>query len=164
MPEKKGAKKIVAVAGTLPYYKDVALCVATIDESNQVTAKKKNQQLFTIDRNIFPEITQEEFTNQILNNKNTDKVKIIMFGAERCSHCRIVHPLLKKAVSEKFNNQFETYYLDVDKNQEITTRLHILGTPVVSAYRSGKELNQFRGELGFNGICEFLNTFLTAEI
>ncbi|MDV7758518.1 aryl-sulfate sulfotransferase [Liquorilactobacillus mali] len=160
---KKGAQKIISVAGTLPYYKDVALCVATIDESKRINTKKKKQQLFEIDRNIFPEITQEEFTNRILSNKNTNKIKIVMFGAERCSHCRIVHPLLKKAVSEKFNNQFEAYYLDVDKNQDIIATLHIFGTPVVTAYKDGREIDQFRGELDFQGICEFLNNCL-AEI
>ncbi|MCF6166012.1 aryl-sulfate sulfotransferase [Furfurilactobacillus rossiae] len=159
---KKGAKTVVDVDGTLPYYPDVALCVATIDESNEMQAKKKTVHLFDVDRKVFEEINQDGFNSEVLNGKS-DKPQLVMFGAERCPHCKKVHPLLEKAFKEDFPGEFKVYYTNVDKNPSLTESMRITGTPVVAVFQNGKEIERFRGELDYDGICDFLDEALTAK-
>lgn len=160
---QKGAKKVVSVAGTLPYYPDVALCVATLDETNEVQALKKQRHLFTLDRKTFSELDQTSFAQQI-QAATTDQLQIVMFGAERCAHCKVVHPLLKRALTTEFAADFTSYYVDVDANPELVVTLGILGTPVVIVFSAGSELTRFRGELDYAGIRAFLSdTLVKAE-
>ncbi|CUS26820.1 thioredoxin [Paucilactobacillus oligofermentans DSM 15707 = LMG 22743] len=159
---KKGAKKVIKVAGTLPYYKDVALCVATDDETKSLTSKKNNLHLFDIDRKTFIEIGELQFKTSILNN-NSSQFKLVLFGAERCVHCKMLHPLLTRAIQTKFSKHFDSYYINVDENQFLTESLSVLGTPVVIIFKNGIEISRFRGELDFSDICIFLDDTLAIK-
>ena len=44
-----GAKKVIDVEGTLPYYQDVALCVATDDEEDL----SQREKVFEVDTQVF---------------------------------------------------------------------------------------------------------------
>jgi len=87
---KFGAKSVVKVEGTIPYSVSAALCVAKIDESKKVNKEK----LFTVNRNLFEEVIEEK--------KNIEKLELILFGAERCKHCKALHPIIEKVLERKF--------------------------------------------------------------
>ncbi|MBO8441205.1 MAG: aryl-sulfate sulfotransferase [Firmicutes bacterium] len=152
---KFGSKKVIDVEGTLPYYKSAALCVASIDESDVKQAQKKNLHLFDVNRDVFKEINSQEFNDEIING-NSNKAQLVMFGAERCTHCKKVHPLLEKALKEEFPDEFNAYYINVDKNGDLVKTMNILGTPVVAVFRNNREVKRFQGEMDYDGICDFL--------
>lgn len=108
-----GAKKVVDVEGTLPYYEDVALCVATDDEKN-VTKREK---IFEVDTDFFKPVTMSGWNGEVLRVK--DKPVLVLFGAERCIHCKALHPVLEEALKEEFEGRYEVRYVDVDANQEL---------------------------------------------
>ncbi|MGY3751052.1 aryl-sulfate sulfotransferase [Vagococcus acidifermentans] len=150
---KFGAKTVIDVEGTLPYYADVALCVATDDEEDVVNKEK----IFDVNRDFFVPITEETFAEQVLNQ---EKPVLVLFGAERCQHCKALHPVLEEALQEEFNGEFLIRYVDVDIEQKIAERHKIAGIPVVVIYKQGKELQRFSGERDYDDICDFLDDAL----
>lgn len=147
-----GAKKVIDVEGTLPYYPDVALCVATDDEEDM----SKREKVFSVDTELFEPVTgMSEWNDKVL--KITEKPVLVLFGAERCVHCKALHPILEEALQEEFANSFIIRYVDVDANKDIVTACHVQGIPVVAVYRNGEEMQRFNGEHDYDDICDFLD-------
>ena len=95
-----GAKTFVNVEGTLPYYQDVALCVATDDEEDL----SKREKIFQVDTDVFkPVNSMSDWNDMVL--KQDDKPVLILFGAERCVHCKSTSSgPLRKPLNEEFND------------------------------------------------------------
>lgn len=148
-----GAKKIIDIEGTLPYYEDVALCVATDDEEAIVHKEK----IFSVDTDLFKPVTSlTDWNDKVLNVY--DKPVLVLFGAERCVHCKALHPVLEEAIQEEFNGSFEIRYVDVDTNANIVKACHISGIPVVAIYKNGVEIARFNGEHDYDDVCDFLDS------
>lgn len=156
---QKGTAKVVDVEGTLPYYASVALCVAEVDETDELQAAKKNLHLFDVNEDVFKELDKIKFNEFVMNPKNT-KPTLVMFGAERCTHCKAVHPLLEQAFQEEYEGKFDVYYVNVDRTPELVQPMRISGTPVVAVFKSGKEVSRFRGEIDYDGLLDFLDAAL----
>ena len=73
-----GAKKIIDIPGTLPYYQDVALCVATDDEED-VTKREK---VFQVDTSFFKPVTISTWNDEVLKVK--DKPVLCLLYTSRC--------------------------------------------------------------------------------
>ena len=112
----------------MPYSESGALCVAKIDETDKLRNREK---LFKVNRDLFIEVSEEE----ILKN---DKLELVLFGAERCSHCKKLYPVIEKLIQSDFRNRIEAKYIDVDKNPNLTQEKGIRGIPtvIVSQLRS----------------------------
>ena len=104
---------MIDIPGTLPYYQDVALCVATDDEED-VTKREK---VFQVDTSFFKPVTISTWNDEVLKVK--DKPVLVLFGAERCTHCKALHPVLEEALKEEYEGQYEIRYVDVDANQDL---------------------------------------------
>ena len=37
---------------------------------------------------------------------------LVLFGAERCTHCKALQPVLEEALQEEFDGQFAVRYVD----------------------------------------------------
>ena len=127
-----GAKKVIDVEGTLPYYEDVALCVATDDEED-VTKREK---VFSVDTSFFKPVTMSNWNEDVLKVK--EQPVLVLFGAERCTHCKALHPVLEEALREEFAEQYEVRYVDVDQNADLVDTYHIGGIPVVTVFKDGE--------------------------
>lgn len=149
-----GAKVVIDVEGTLPYYNDVALCVATDDEEDLSTHEK----VFTVDTALFQPVTLKTFHSQVLDV--SDRPVLVLFGAERCVHCKALHPILEEAISEEFKGQFALRYINIDTNDTLKQQYHITGIPVVAVFSLGKEVGRFSGEKDYDELCDFLQSFL----
>ena len=149
-----GAKKVIDVEGTLPYYQDVALCVATDDEETPANNKEK---IFTVDTDLFIPVNSMADWNELVL-KVSDKPVLVLFGAERCVHCKALHPVLEEALQEEFNNSFEIRYVNVDANKHSVDACHIQGIPVVAIYKNGEEKQRFNGERDYDDVCDFLDS------
>ena len=146
-----GAKKIIDIPGTLPYYQDVALCVATDDEED-VTKREK---VFQVDTSFFKPVTISTWNDEVLKVK--DKPVLVLFGAERCTHCKALHPVLEEALKEEYEGQYEIRYVDVDANQDLVDTCHIGGIPVVAIFKNGEEVQRFNGEKDYDDLCDILD-------
>ena len=147
-----GAKTVIDVEGTLPYYQDVALCVATDDEEDL----SQREKVFSVDTAVFEPVSgMAEWTDKVL--KQQEKPVLVLFGAERCVHCKALHPVLEEALQEEFANSFLIRYVDVDANKDIVAACHVQGIPVVAVYRSGEEVRRFHGEHDYDDVCDFLD-------
>ena len=150
-----GAKKVIDVEGTLPYYQDVALCVATDDEEDV----SKREKVFTVDTSVFEPVSSlADWNDMVL--KVRDKPVLVLFGAERCVHCKALHPVLEEALKEEFSDNFHVRFVNVDENKDIAEGCHVEGIPVVAVYRAGKELQRFNGERAYDDVCDFLDQAL----
>lgn len=150
-----GAKKVVDVLGTLPYYEDVALCVATDDETVPGTKKEK---LFDVDTDFFKPVTQDTWARDISAFKELPV--LVLFGAERCTHCKALHPVLEEALREEYSGQFAVRFVDVDSNPGLTAACHVEGIPVVAIYKDGIEYARFNGEKDYDDLCDLLDAAL----
>lgn len=147
---KFGAKKVITVEGTLPYSESGALCVAKIDETDKLRNREK---LFKVNRDLFIEVSEEE----ILKN---DKLELVLFGAERCSHCKKLYPVIEKLIQSDFRNRIEAKYIDVDKNPNLTQEKGIRGIPTVIVSKYETELARTSGEKTYEELMKFLSSFL----
>ncbi|MGX6995545.1 aryl-sulfate sulfotransferase [Pediococcus acidilactici] len=151
---KLGAKKVIDVEGTLPYYADVALCVATDDEDDTINKEK----VFDVDKDFFAPLTTANFDEAVLGNQ--EKPVLVLFGAERCVHCKALHPVLEEALKEDFADDFIIHYVDVDAETKLAEQHKIAGIPVVAIFKDGKELQRFNGERDYDDVCDFLEDAL----
>ena len=152
---KLGAKKVIDVEGTLPYYADVALCVATDDEEDLSLREK----VFEVDTDFFtPVNSMAEWNDVVLKEK--EKPVVVLFGAERCTHCKALHPVLEEALKEEFEDTFKVCYVDVDVNKDIVKALRVQGIPVVAVFDKGEEKKRFNGEQDYDDICDFFDEAL----
>ena len=147
---KFGAKKVITVEGTLPYSESGALCVAKIDETDKLRNREK---LFKVNRDLFTEVSEED----ILKN---DKLELVLFGAERCSHCKKLYPVIEKLIQSDFRNRIEAKYIDVDKNPNLTQEKGIRGIPTVIVSKYETELARTSGEKTYEELMKFLSSFL----
>lgn len=148
---KFGAKTVIDVKGTLPYYADVALCVATDDEED-VSSRQK---VFSVDTDFFKPVDKNTFYDEVLNEK--EKPVLVLFGAERCTHCKALHPVLEEALKEEFSDAYKVCYCNVDANPALTDSYHVSGIPVVVIFKNGEELQRFNGEKDYDDVCDFLD-------
>lgn len=152
---KLGAKAVIDVEGSLPYYNDVALCVATDDEEDLSSREK----VFSVDTELFQPVTLKTFHASVLDAH--DKPTLVLFGAERCLHCKALHPVLEEALVGEFKDRFTVRYVDIDANDVLKTQYHITGIPVVVVFNNGKECGRFSGEKDYDDICDFLESFIS---
>eukprot|EP00842_Homolaphlyctis_polyrhiza_P005835 jgi/Hompol1/6252/HPOL_004908-RA len=68
---------------------------------------------------------------------------IVDFYADWCGPCRVLAPILKKAVEE--NGKVVLVKVNVDKAEEITHRYEIASLPTVTAFRAGVMVDSFIG-------------------
>lgn len=149
-----GAKKVVDVPGTLPYYEDVALCVATDDEEDVI----KREKVFTVDKDFFLPVTRANWDTNVQKVKGTPV--LVLFGAERCTHCKALHPVLEEALKEEYAGQYAVRYVDVDANRDLAQACHIGGIPTVAVYKGGTEAVRFHGEKDYDDLCDILDKYL----
>ncbi|MDD7384871.1 MAG: thioredoxin domain-containing protein [Actinomycetaceae bacterium] len=152
---QKGTAPLIEVEGTLPYYASSALCVATVEETDEME-EKREAKLFDAGSEQMPEIDQQAFTNNVING-HKDKPQLVMFGAVRCTHCKVVHPLIEQALTEEYADKIDAYYIDVDKNPGLVSPMRIAGTPVVAIFKDGKEVSRFSGEVDYDGLLDFVD-------
>lgn len=79
-------------------------------------------------------INKEDF--DILKTGNN--LKVLKIGAEWCSACKAIHPIMDKMSEDNSNVDF--YDMDADKNQDFVVNLGIKSLPSFIFYKEGKEI------------------------
>lgn len=75
--------------------------------------------------------------------KTSQGVVLLDFFAEWCGPCRIIAPVLEKISHAR--SDVKIFKIDVDKEQELTSRFRITNMPTLVLLRDGKETNRLLG-------------------
>ena len=148
---KFGAKKVIKVEGTKPYQSSDALCVAKIDEKN---SNGNMEKLFTVNRKIFREITEEKSIGK------KENIELTLYGAERCQHCKNFHTIIEGILESDLGTYIEARYVDVDKNPNLVQEKGIRGIPVTILSKNDKEIAREIGERNYEYIYEWIKKFI----
>ena len=85
-----------------------------------------------------------------------DKIKIILFKADWCGHCKNFKPTWE-AVSKQYNNKFEFIVYDADKERSKFEEYKVDAFPTVIIKR-GEEKTEYKGERSFEDFNNFLQS------
>ncbi len=90
----------------------------------------------------------------------SDEVPVLVdIGAEWCSPCRVLTPLLEQLAGE-YAGAFLLARVDADENMRIAGRHKVRGFPTVIAYSRGEEVDRFHSAQSLG----FLRRFVDAVI
>lgn len=79
---------------------------------------------------------------------------LVDIGAEWCSPCLVLAPMLEKVVGE-YGGGFELARVDADENMRIAGRHNVRGFPTVIAYSHGQEIDRFHSAKPLHFLREF---------
>jgi thioredoxin 1 len=79
---------------------------------------------------------------------------LVDIGADWCSPCVVLGPLLEKLVGE-YGGRFELARVDADENMRIAGRHQVRGFPTVIAYSHGREIDRFHSAKPMHFLREF---------
>ena len=101
------------------------------------------------------EVHEGNFEQQVLSYSHTKPV-LVDFWADWCAPCKQLTPILEKLAIEA-QGSFVLAKLDVDTNQNLSTRYQITSVPTVMAFRNGQAIDRFSGLMPENSIRAFIN-------
>lgn len=87
-----------------------------------------------------------EGTSQNFGALTGEGITLVEFGAEWCSPCRKVAPILDK-LAEKYDGQVKIVKIDIDKEKKLKEAYASTGIPLILVFKDGKQIGQ--PKLGF---------------
>ncbi|QOR73866.1 thioredoxin [Cruoricaptor ignavus] len=101
------------------------------------------------------EITDNSF-DEVLNS---DKPVLVDFWAAWCAPCRMLAPIIEE-VAEDFEGRALVGKVDVDNNQEVSSRYGIRSIPTVLIFKNGEVVDKIVGVVPKEQITEKLQAQL----
>lgn len=84
---------------------------------------------------------------------------LLDIGAEWCSPCRVLGPMLEKLVRE-YDGDFVLAKVDADENMRIAGRHQARGFPTVIAYSRGEVVDRFHSAQPEGFLRRFIDSFI----
>jgi thioredoxin len=100
------------------------------------------------------DVTTDTFEQDVIERSASVPV-VVDFWAEWCGPCKVLTPVLEKAVEER--DGLVLAKVDTDANPELAERFSVRGIPNVKAFRNGKVVDEFTGALPAAAVEEFLD-------
>eukprot|EP01147_Barroeca_monosierra_P011220 gene11220-7828_t len=107
----------------------------------------------------FNVTSAEDFTARVLA---ADKPVLLDFTASWCGPCRMLKPILEKAVDEQ-NGRVLLAKVDIDVHQDLATKFKVSSVPTVYGISHGKVVDQFIGVKANQTDCKLHSIFLDAN-
>lgn len=85
-------------------------------------------------------------SNSFENIIKSEKPVLIDFFATWCGPCKMLAPVLKQ-VKDSLGERITILKIDVDKNQELSSKYQVLGVPTMILFQNGKQLWRQSGVL-----------------
>lgn len=103
--------------------------------------------------NLSYDVEEATFEDRVVKRSRHVPV-LVDIGAEWCSPCLVLGPLLEKLVAD-YAGRFELARVDADENMRIAGRHQVRGFPTVIAYSHGKEVDRFHSAKPMHFLREF---------
>ena len=68
-----------------------------------------------------------------------ETVTLVDFHADWCGPCKVLAPILKEAKST-LGEKVKIVKIDVDKNQDLSSKFQVRGVPTLILFKNGKQL------------------------
>jgi thioredoxin 1 len=104
------------------------------------------------------DVEEADFDALVLDRSQEVPV-LLDIGAEWCSPCRMLTPLLERLVRE-YDGKFVLAKVDADENMRIAGRHQAKGFPTVIAYSRGYVIDRFHGAQTEGFLRRFLDRFV----
>ncbi|MDU1905673.1 MAG: thioredoxin [Dysgonomonas sp.] len=101
------------------------------------------------------EITDSTF-DEVLN---TDKLVVMDFWAEWCGPCRMVGPIIDE-LSTEYASKAVIGKVDVDNNDEITSKFGIRNIPTILFFKNGELVDKHVGAAQKSALVEKIDKLL----
>lgn len=88
------------------------------------------------------DISEEEF-NEIINNSH--KLVVVDFYAEWCMPCVMMGPIIEELAESKSMKDVKFVKINVDENQELSSKYRISSIPCLIVFKSGREVDRIIG-------------------
>ena len=104
------------------------------------------------------DVEEATFDERVIARSNATPV-VLDIGAEWCSPCRVLTPLLEK-LALAYDGRFLLAKVDADENMRIAGRHQAKGFPTVIAYSHGHITDRFHGVQTERYLREFLDRLI----
>ena len=108
--------------------------------------------------NLSYDVEEADFDELVVARSHQVPV-LLDIGAEWCSPCRVLGPLLERLVKE-YDGKFVLAKVDADENMRIAGRHQARGFPTVIAYSRGQEIDRFHSSQTEGFLRRFLDSFI----
>jgi putative thioredoxin len=106
-------------------------------------------------------VTEADFEAKVLEVSRTTPV-VVDFWATWCGPCQALGPVLEKAIGER-KGEILLAKVDTDKEQRLATYWNIESLPTVVAFKGGKPVDDFVGNLPESSLAQFLDRLMPSE-
>ncbi|MHB9101587.1 MAG: thioredoxin family protein [Sulfuricella sp.] len=108
--------------------------------------------------NLSYDVEEADFDELVVARSHQVPV-LLDIGAEWCSPCRVLGPMLERLVKE-YDGKFVLAKVDADENMRIAGRHQARGFPTVIAYSRGQEIDRFHSAQTEGFLRRFLDSFI----
>ena len=95
---------------------------------------------------LFLTIKTLKMSNSFENIIKSEKPVLIDFFATWCGPCKMLAPVLKE-VKDSLGDRITILKVDVDKNQDLSSKYQVRGVPTMILFQNGKQLWRQSGVL-----------------
>ncbi|MBU5668344.1 thioredoxin [Peptoniphilus sp. MSJ-1] len=124
-------------------------------ESESVKDLEENKKVIRRNQSRIKNISGSHFKETIKELSNA----IVVFGAERCSHCDQLIEVIEILLEEEFR-EVNCFYMDLDKNKDFADKYEIYQLPQVSLYKDGEKVFEFKGEKSYDEIAVMIEDYI----
>ena len=104
------------------------------------------------------DVTEADFETKVLEASHKTPV-VVDFWATWCEPCKILGPVLEKGITDR-KGEILLAKIDADQQQKLAMYWNIEGLPTVLAFKGGKPVDEFVGNLPEAAIHQFLDRLL----
>jgi thioredoxin 1 len=89
------------------------------------------------------DVTDDTFDEEVFES---EVPVLVDFGAEWCHPCKQLDPIVEELAVE-WSGKVKVVKLDIDENNETTTRFGVMGVPTLVLFKNGDEQERLTGFL-----------------
>lgn len=102
---------------------------------------------------------EEANFDELVVSRSHDVPVLLDIGADWCSPCRVLGPMLEKLAHE-YEGKFVLAKVDADENMRIAGRHKVRGFPTVIAYSRGQETGRFHSMQPLHFLRSFIDKLI----